>query len=91
MFNLKMMSPEELKELIEQAEQEIKDQTTAQVEEKKAKVVIAILELLEVCRSASIYHLGSIEWECDDCGEVNEFDILSDEILEDVAKVLESK
>lgn len=91
MFNLTMMTPEELKELIKQAEQEIRDRTTALVEEKKTKVVIAIHELLEVCRSAGIWNLGSIEWECEDCGEVNDFDILSDEILKDVVKVLEDK
>lgn len=89
MFDLKMMSPEELKMLITKAEQEIKDRATAEVEEKKAKVVIAIRELLAVCRSANIWKLGSLYWECDDCGESNYFDILNDDILKDVANILE--
>ena len=89
MYNLKMMSPEELKELIKNAEQEIKDRATAEVEEKKAKVVIAIRELLAVCRSASIYKLGKIYWECDSCDESIYFDILSEDVLKDVANILE--
>lgn len=91
MYNLKMMSPEELKELIKKAEQEIKDRALAEVEEKKAKVVIAIRELMAVCRSASIYKLGSVYWECSDCDEGNYFDILSDAVLKDVADILEER
>ena len=89
MYNLELMTPEELKILIKEAEQEIKDRATAQVEEKKAKVVIAIRELLAVCRSANIYELGSLYWECSDCNEGNYFDILDDDILGDVANILE--
>ena len=89
MYNLKTLSPEELKELIHKAEQEIKDRATAQIEEKKAKVVIAIRELLAVCRSANVWKLGSLYWECDDCDESNYFDILDDDILKDVANILE--
>lgn len=91
MINLKTLSPEELQMLIRNAEQEIKDRATAQVEEKKAKAVIAIRELLAVCRSAGVRKLGSLYWECDDCGESNYFDILDDVILGDVANVLEGK
>lgn len=91
MFNLKTLSPEELKVLIKNAEQEIKDRATAQIEEKKAKAVIAIRELLTVCRSAGLWKLGSLYWECDDCGEGNYFDILDDDILGDVANILEGK
>ena len=82
MINLKTLSPEELQMLIKNAEQEIKDRATAQVEEKKAKVVIAIRELLAVCRSAGVRSLGKIYWECDDCGE---------DVLHDVANILEEK
>ena len=89
MFDLKMMTPEAIKELIHNAEQELKDRATAQVEEKKAKVVIAIRELLAVCRSANVWKLGSLYWECKDCGEGNDYDILNDDILKDVADVLE--
>lgn len=91
MYNLKTLSPEELKELIHKAEQEIKDRATAQIEEKKAKVVIAIRELLAVCRSAGVRSLGKIYWECDDCGEGNYFDILAEDVLHDVANILEGK
>ena len=91
MLNLKTLSPEELKELIKNAEQEIKDRATAQIEEKKTKVVIAIRELLTACRSAGIWKLGSLYWECDDCGESNYFDILDDDILGDVANIIEGK
>ena len=91
MLNLKTLSPEELKELIKNAEQEIKDRATAQIEEKKTKVVIAIRELLAVCRSAGLRKLGSLYWECDDCGESNYFDILDDDILRDVANIIEGK
>ena len=89
MFDLKMMTPEELKELIKNAEQEMTNRAIAQFEEKKAKVVIAIRELLAVCRSANIYKLGSLYWECCDCDESNYFDILDDSILKDVADILE--
>ena len=91
MINLKTLSPEELQMLIKNAEQEIKDRATAQVEEKKAKVVIAIRELLAVCRSAGVRSLGKIYWECDDCGEGNYFDILDEDVLHDVANILEEK
>ena len=91
MYNLKTLSPEELKELIHKAEQEIKDRATARVEEKKAKAIIAIRELLTACRSAGMWKLGSLYWECDDCGESNYFDILDDDILGDVANILEGK
>lgn len=89
--DLKMISVEELNALIQMAEKEIKGRNIVRVKEAKAKTVIAIRELLTACRSAGIWNLGSVEWECDDCGEVNNFDILSDEILEDVAKILEGK
>ena len=89
MLDLKMMTPEEINEFIHMAEKELKDRATVQVEEKKAKVVIAIRELIAVCRSANIRSLGSIEWECFDCDYEHHFDILNDEILHDVAKVLE--
>ena len=89
MFDLKMMSPEELKELIKNAEQEMTNRAIAQFEEKKAKVVIAIRELLAVCRSTNVWKLGSLYWECDNCDESNYFDILDDDILKDVADILE--
>ena len=89
MFDLKMMSPEELKELIKNAEQEMTNRAIAQFEEKKAKAVIAIRELIAVCRSANISKLGSLYWECGDCDESNYFDILRDDILKDVADILE--
>lgn len=89
MFDLKMMSPEELKELIKNAEQEMTNRAIAQVEEKKAKVIVAIRELLAVCRSTNVWKLGSLYWECDNCDESNYFDILDDDILKDVADILE--
>lgn len=89
MFNLETLSPEELKTLITKAEQEIKDRATAQIEEKKAKVVIAIRELIAVCKNAGVWKLGSLYWECDDCGEGSYFDILNDDILGDVANMLD--
>lgn len=89
MLDLKMMSPEELKMLITKAEQEIKNRATAEIEEKKAKVAIAIRELLAVCHSAGIYKLGTIWWECDSCDENICFDILSEDVLEDVANILD--
>ena len=85
------LTVEEINELIHKAEKELKDRATAQVEEKKAKVVVAIRELLAVCRSAGVRKFGSLYWECDDCGESNYFDILDDDILVDVANVLEGK
>ena len=90
MYNLELMTPEELKELIKNAEQEMTNRAIAQFEEKKAKVVIAIRELLAVCRSANIWKLGSLYWECGDCNESNYFDILNDEVLADVANILEN-
>ena len=89
MFDLKMMTPEELNKLIREAEKELKDRATAQVAEKKTKVMIAIRELLAVCRSAGVSKLGSLYWECAACDEGNYFDILDDDILKDVADVLE--
>lgn len=91
MLDLKMMTPEEIDELIRKAEKELKDRATAQVEEKKAKVVIAIRELLVVCRSAGVRSLGKVEWDCVDCDYEHHFDILNDEVLRDVANVLEEK
>lgn len=92
MMDFKTMSPEAIKELITKAEQELHHRANVQVEEKKAKVVIAIRELLEACRSAGMWNLGSsICWTCDDCDEENYFDILEDDILKDVAEALERK
>ena len=87
--DLRLITEEELQRLIVSAEKELKDRATASVEEKKAKVVIAIRELLAVCRKASIYNLGSLYWDCSDCGDGNYFDILSDDVLKDVANILE--
>lgn len=90
MMDFKTMSPERIKELIRDAEQELHYRATVQVEEKKAKVVIAIRELLAVCRSAGMWKLDtSICWTCDNCDEENYFDVLEDDILKDVADVLE--
>ena len=91
MISLKMMSPEELKELIKNAEQEIKNRAIAQVEEKKEKVVIAIRELIAACRSAGVYSIGNIWWECEDCGEGSYYDILRDDVLKNVAELLGKK
>ena len=87
--DLRLITEEELQRLIVSAEKELKDRATAQVAEKKAKVVIAIRELLAVCRKANVRKLGSMYWECSDCGEGNYFDILDDEVLADVANILE--
>ena len=90
--DLKTLSPEELKMLITKAEQELNVRANVQVEEKKAKVVTAIRELLEACRFAGMWSLNSsICWTCDDCEEENYFDILEDDILKDVAEALERK
>ena len=91
MFDLKMMSPEELKELIKNAEQEMTNRAIAQFEEKKAKVVIAIRELLAVCRFTGVRSLGKIEWECGECDSTECFDILTEDVLYDVANILEGK
>ena len=87
--DLRLITEEELQLLITSAEKELKDRATANIEEKKAKVVIAIRELLAVCRSADIRFLGSIYWECNRCSDGNHFDILDDEVLYDVANILE--
>lgn len=86
---LKMISVEELNSLIQKAEKEIKERHTAQVEEAKAETVIAIRKLIAVCREAHIDQLGKIWWECDSCDESIYFDILSEDVLADVANVLE--
>lgn len=94
--DLKMMTYEELKEFIksaeqeiQNAEQEIKVRATALVKETKAKTVIAIRELVAVCKNAGIYRLGELCCSCDECGESSDFDILLDHVLEDVADILE--
>ena len=91
MFDLKMMTPEAINELIKNAEKELKDRATAEVEEKKTKVVIAIRELVAACKNAGIFRLGDIYWECSACNESNYFDILGEDILEEVANILEGK
>jgi hypothetical protein len=92
MMDFKTMSPERIKELIRDAEQELHHRATVQVEEKKAKVVIAIRELLAACRSAGMWKLdSSICWTCGDCDEDNYFDLVEDDVLADVADVLERK
>ncbi len=92
MYNLKTLSPEELKELITKAEQELNVRANVQVEEKKAKVVIAIRELLAACRFAGMWKLDtSICWTCGDCDEDNYFDLVEDDVLADVADALERK
>ena len=89
MEDLRLITEEELQRLIASAEKELKDRATAQVEEKAAKVVIAIRELITVCRSAGVRKLGNIYFECGDCEHDNYFDILDDDVLEDVANILE--
>ena len=87
--DLKMISVEELNALILRAEQEIKERNLAKLEEAKAKVVISIRELIAVCRKANVRTLGKIYWECDRCDEGQYFDILDEDVLEDVANILE--
>ena len=90
MMDFKTMSPERIKELITKAEQELHHRANVQVEEKKAKVVIAIRELLEACYSAGMWNLGSsVCWSCGNCEEYTDFDILEDGVLKDVAEALE--
>lgn len=92
MIDFKTISPEALREIIRSAEQELHHRANVQVEEKKAKVVIAIRELLEACRSAGMWNLNSsICWTCDNCDDESYFDILEDDVLADVAEALERK
>lgn len=92
MIDFKTISPEALREIIRSAEQELNHRATVQVEEKKAKVVIAIRELLAACRSAGMWNLGSsICWTCGACDEDNDFDLVEDDVLADVANALERK
>ncbi len=86
---LKMISEEELNFLIQKAEEEISRRAEAKLEEAKAKTVIAIRELIALCREAKLYHLGKVYWECPDCDEGQYFDILSEDVLKDVADILE--
>lgn len=89
--DLRVVGVEELQDIINYAEKRIKEIAIVQVEEAKAKTVIAIRELLTACRSAGVWKLGDIYWECNDCDEGNYFDILDDDILKDVANILEGK
>jgi hypothetical protein len=90
-LNWSSTSEEKLQQILDSIHDELNRRATASFEEAKTKAVISIRELLAVCRKSNIYRLGSIYWVCDDCGESNYFDILDDDVLEDVANVLEGK
>lgn len=89
--DLRVIDAEKLQDIINYAEKRLKEIATAQLEEAKAKTVIAIRELIAVCKKAGIVRLGDIYWECDECDHENYFDILGEDVLEDVANILESK
>ena len=89
--DLKAISVEELNALIQMAEEEVSNRIEIKLEEAKTKTVIAIRELIKFCKEANIHRLGNICCECCDCDEENYFDILNEDILEDVVKVLEGK
>lgn len=90
-LNWSSTSEEELQKILDSVNEELNRRATASFEEAKAKVVIAIRELLAVCRKADIRSLGKIYWECSECNEDNYFDILQEDVLEDVANILENK
>ena len=87
--DLRVVGVEELRDIISYAEKRIKEIATAQLEEAKTKTVIAIRELLAACEKAGISSLGNIYWDCDECDHEGESDILYDEILKDIADILE--
>ncbi len=86
---LNTASDEELRQVVKNIESVLNDRAKAEIEEAKAKTVVAIHELMVACKKAGVYRLGSIFWECDSCdsGETC-FDLLQDDVLEDVAKIL---
>lgn len=89
--DLKTISVEELNSLIQMAEEEVGRRNKIKLVEAKAKAVIAIRELIEVCKELHVNYLGKVCWECDGCDEENYVDILFEDVLEDIAKVLEGK
>ena len=87
MINLQLVSDEDLRKIIADAESEWKYRQNERLNAKKAETKRAIEELITMARSQGKYSLGEIPFECE-CGIDFHYDILLDGVLEDVAKVL---
>ena len=87
-LNYHTISAEELRQIIENAEAELAKRANDEFEKARENVVTAIDEFIECCKKANIRTLGNIYWECSDCDEGQYFDILREEVLNDVMKIL---
>ena len=88
MINLQLVSDEDLRKIIADAESEWKYRQDEILNEKKAKAKRAIEELIAVARSQGRYTLGDISFECGECDNNFYLDILYDDVLEKIVKVL---
>ena len=90
MVDLKLVSDEELQKIIANAQTELVNRQDKNFKEKKAETIRAIEELIAAARALGKYSLGKLCIECEECDNNFYLDILYDDILEDIVKILGS-
>lgn len=90
MINLQLVSDEDLRKIIADAENEWKYRRDEKFNTKKAEVKRAIEELIAMAHAQGRYTLGDIYLECAECENEFSLDILYDDVLEQIVKVLGS-
>lgn len=90
MINLQLVSDEDLRKIIVDAESEWSYRQDERLNAKKAETKRAIEELIAMARSQGRYSLGDIHFECGECENEFSLDILYDDVLEQIVKVLGS-
>jgi uncharacterized ferredoxin-like protein len=88
MINLQLVSDEDLRKIIADAESEWSYRQDEKLNEKKAKAKRAIEELIAMARSQGKHSLGNLIFECWECGCEFCYDILNDDVLENIVKIL---
>lgn len=90
MINLQLVSDEDLRKIIVDAESEWSYRQDERFNEKKAEAKRAIEELIAMARAQGRYTLGEIPFECGECENEFSLDILYDDVLENIVKILGS-
>ena len=88
MINLQLVSDEDLRKIIVDAQAEWGYRQDEKFNAKKAEAKRAIEELIAMAGAQGKHSLGEIYFECAECGHYFHLDILCDGVLEDIVKIL---
>lgn len=90
MINLQFVSDEDLRKIMVDAQAEWGYRQDEKFNAKKAEAKRAIEELIAMACAQGRYTLGDIHFECAECENEFSLDILYDDVLEQIVKVLGS-